>query len=918
MAVEFPFAALDYHLELLLSGGWTDVTSYCRARNTSGEFFEVTRGVPDEGNVVPPSKLKFKLANEDGRFSPRNPTGPYYGQLTRNTRCRLSVGIGDVRAVDNGQGGLTTPDAAAISITGDIDLRIDFTLDTWAQSQYLLSKGLTTGSQKSYALGLDGDGYPVMSWSTTGSDTLTATATSPVPVPWTGRKMLRAVLDVNNGASGRTITFYTSTDFTNWTQLGSPVIQAGTTSIFDSTSTLSVYSTAANGGEYHRAEVRNGIAGTAVANPDLSLVAANATSFADAAGRTWTAQTGTIITNRRKRFVGEISEWPVSWEPSGAVVEADITASGVLRRLGQGQPPLRSAYYRGATNPISPLSGLVAYYPLEDGPDAKVMAAGIPGQSPAGVVGSPRLASDGTFDCSAPLPQFTEGSAFTGNFTSHTTTGNYTAMLLVAAPDTGVPGQQRILAFRTNGTAARIAIAVESDGALTVLGYNADGSTGYTLGPIGFAINGKAVRIVLVMQNTGGNVQFTLSTLEPGSITGGFFGGTWNSVQLGMATDWVINPDKDLDGFAVGHFTLQTQANGTFDYSDLLSAYSPETAGARARRLALEEQVEFRLMGDVDDTELMGPQTAGKTLLELLAECADADDGILTEQRDASSLPGILYITRNAMQRLTPEVAVSYTSAYGLTELLPKDDDQQLVNDVTVSREDGSSERVVDSTGPLGVNTVGRYDTSIELNVASDGQLLDLASWQLHRGTVDEPRWPTICFDLSAAGEFGGAVRLAGLVALDVGRRLSIGNLPTFYNVDGVDALVVGLVERIGPWVWELDLNTVPASVFNVGVYDEAAGSLGGTRYSGKGTVLSGSLTTTATSVGITCPANVRWAHDDGDYLWKIGGEIMQVTAISGSGTAQTATVVRSINGVVKTHAAGAAVELALPAYYAL
>jgi hypothetical protein len=63
----------------------------------------------------------------------------------------------------------------------------------------------------------------------------------------------------------------------------------------------------------------------------------------------------------------------------------------------------------------------------------------------------------------------------------------------------------------------------------------------------------------------------------------------------------------------------------------------------------------------------------------------------------------------------------------------------------------------------------------------------------------------------------------------------------------------------------------------------------------------------------------VRWGHDDGDYRIIIGGEEMTVTAVTApSAGQQTFTVVRAVNGVVKSHLTGAAVNLAAPTRYGL
>src|SRR3546814_8021477 len=43
---------------------------------------------------------------------------------------------------------------------------------------------------------------------------------------------LRYRLDVDNGAGGHTVTFETSENGVTWTPLGSPVVTAGTTSVF--------------------------------------------------------------------------------------------------------------------------------------------------------------------------------------------------------------------------------------------------------------------------------------------------------------------------------------------------------------------------------------------------------------------------------------------------------------------------------------------------------------------------------------------------------------------------------------------------------------------------------------------------------------------------------------------------------------
>lgn len=70
---------------------WVDITQW--VRHDLG--ISTVVGRRDQASLVDPSRATLKLDNRDGRFSRRNPTGPYYGQLTRNTPIRIAVDPGD-------------------------------------------------------------------------------------------------------------------------------------------------------------------------------------------------------------------------------------------------------------------------------------------------------------------------------------------------------------------------------------------------------------------------------------------------------------------------------------------------------------------------------------------------------------------------------------------------------------------------------------------------------------------------------------------------------------------------------------------------------------------------------------------------------------------------------------------------------
>lgn len=82
-------ALLRFTFELFLGGSWVDITTYVRHQRVT-----ITRGTKDEAPKLTPAKASLKLDNRDDRFNPRNPTGPYFGLLVRNTPLRISCAGG--------------------------------------------------------------------------------------------------------------------------------------------------------------------------------------------------------------------------------------------------------------------------------------------------------------------------------------------------------------------------------------------------------------------------------------------------------------------------------------------------------------------------------------------------------------------------------------------------------------------------------------------------------------------------------------------------------------------------------------------------------------------------------------------------------------------------------------------------------
>lgn len=185
----------------------------------------------------------------------------------------------------------STPDTAALDIVGDIDVRIRTAAVSWtpAAEEMPIAKNNSVGDQRSWAFSIMTSGVLQLSWSTNGIGVSLAQSTVPTGFQDGTGHWIRVTLAVASG----TVTFYVGEDGSNWTQLGAAVV-VGATSIFSGTAPLTVAGRNPGGisnmyaGLTSRAEVRNGINGTVVANPQFDQQPAGTTSFADGTGKTWT------------------------------------------------------------------------------------------------------------------------------------------------------------------------------------------------------------------------------------------------------------------------------------------------------------------------------------------------------------------------------------------------------------------------------------------------------------------------------------------------------------------------------------------------------------------------------------------------------------------------------------------------------
>ena len=231
-------------------------------------------------------------------------SGSYVSQLTVSdgTHLYLPGTTGNFASV---------PSNAAFNITGDIDLRALVAFADWtpATAQTIISKyDNNTLADRSYEFNVTAAGLLQLIWANSTTTSITANSTVAPTITDGSPLWVRAVLDVDNGAAGYSVFFYTSRNGTSWYQLGTTVTAAGVTTINAaateqlgigrrSTGNINFFS-----GKIYRAQILNSTA-TPVLDADFRrLTSTTTTTFTE-----YSATAATVTINK-------------SGSPSAAVV----------------------------------------------------------------------------------------------------------------------------------------------------------------------------------------------------------------------------------------------------------------------------------------------------------------------------------------------------------------------------------------------------------------------------------------------------------------------------------------------------------------------------------------------------------------------------------------------------------------------
>jgi len=623
-------------------------------------------------------------------------------------------------------------------------------------------------------------------------------------------------------------------------------------------------------------------------------------------------------------FLGYVDGFTPAWsDVSGADGYVDLSASGVLRRLAQGSSPVLSSLRRAITD----RTDVVAYWPCEDGKNSVSMSSAFPGYPPMLISGGaeqpyPKFASDSTFVCSQALPEVALTS-WRGRIPPYVATGSVQVRWLMKAPKLLNGTTARLISVQTTGSTTRWDVYYVNafGGDLMVRAFDTTGAMVLEQ-EVQFDVNETTRMYTLALTQVGSGVSWTLESLAVNYYLGNAYGDTVASQTVVGATSVAVAPDQTIDDTIIGHVCVQNTITSLHTEQAQLNANNTELAHVRIARLCAENQMPVNIIGT--SGVLMGAQTVD-TLVSLLRECELADQGILYDGRDA----GLTYICGSHRVNAAAAITIDSTRGDLAKELAPVDDDQRNVNKAKADRKNGGSAVIEDTDGNAGTAAIGIYDTSLTVNINSDGDIVDYAGWAVHKGTVTGYRYPKLQINLArnpghalylGPGTYLGASTFmgdAGLAArwlkTHLSDRVDVTGLSTIRAgqlPDGtLTSLLEGYSQTIDQFRWDVQLNLSPYAPWQVAELTAGPGdarehalrleSDGSTLASnaapaaglfmGATTFLGGSTFLGDPNLHVTTPSGPRWTTDPAQFPFdiEVGGLRLTVLAITGTGSAQ-------------------------------
>jgi hypothetical protein len=529
-------------------------------------------------------------------------------------------------------------------------------------------------------------------------------------------------------------------------------------------------------------------------------------------------------TVRADVFNGFADQWQPQFIPStdGMTSIVRLTASGILRRLGQGNGVIRSALtrYLPSTNPV-------AWWPLEDGVDSTQAASGLPDGQPLSVsVGIMDFVDDAPPGASGSAhPQPDAKNALRGVVAGVDPAGWQVAVWTKGVIVSGAAGAHYV-AWEIRTTTGKILRLIHQYGADAAVGvglYLSEDQENETdlvslNDPVprsNLGITGEWLHVVFTAQQSGADTNVWLDvndvTVAGATWAGQTIGAPLRIDAIGAFAGDTGSVSDDMADIYLSHLSFHNSVPLIFQH-DAGMGFPYEPASDRIQRVCDERGI--RITVAAGDSEPLGPQPAGGDL-DILRDAEHSDMGILYERGW-----GLGYRPRSTRYNQVPALTVDLETYMHSQEMRPEQilaptyDDQGTRNDVTVSRTDGSSARVVDSEHAA---RHGVYDDSVTIGVAADSALPSHAGWRVHLGTWEEMRYPGISVDLAGQPDL-----IDSWLNVTPGDRVQQVNVPAPHPSEDVDQHAGGISQtltRLGSWGGSI-VGT-PARPWTVGVVED-------------------------------------------------------------------------------------------------
>jgi hypothetical protein len=933
MALTFP---RDPRVEFYLDG-WQDVSTDVRQQPA----ILVSHGRKDWATKTSPSLAKFTLDDGpdhgDGDFDPNNPLGQWFGTLGRNTPMRVSLAAAQdtfTRSFTDGWGTATSGELWSVNTgSGGTVQASDFQVNGSVGTHSVPA----TLAYRYSVLDVSYRDVEVTATATVGVQNITGGPIEPANVMCRWQDLSTYYMTRVSISSAEVLTISIHHSITG--QLVAPVTVAG---LVDAVSNKVVRVKMQAEGQTIRAKVYAPGAepvGWHVEVQDTLITTAGKVGVRSGVSSTNTNTLPIVFSVddfevRIPRFSGETSKMVPLTSTDHTDQRTQVECASVRRRLGKGEKVLDPAFKRYVDH--SDLSFTVTdLWMLDEPANASAKGSSATGGQPAVFsqnAGSGVIKWGVTDKVLTSVPGFVslhaEGQL---DFTVDTTDlGSVSSVMwgMKISPNTG----GRVLLGTTAGT-NRWVFFLYNDGTYELYANPSGGLVTSGIFQFNTGLEDEWLSMGLTLFDNGaGNIGYHIN--ENGASLGV---GSWTSDGSYTALNAVtLRSEFDPSG-GTGENAFSTlvvtasrwdtavsgKSKGTWA-SEIIRGRVGEAAGTRFARLCAEENISVSMSGTPSDTPLMGPQTP-TTLRQLLQECVDVDQGAAFDPRGTT---GLGMRTHRATTTQDPVLTLEYEGQVA-PEFGPTTDDQGTINDVTAKRPGGGEYRIEQTTGPNntadpGTNpqAAGRADTTVTTNVATDLNLPDQAGWRVHMGTVEGPRYPTLTVDLAADDVAADPDLVAAVLDVEVDDRVDITGAAVRRIFDDVRLVARGYTETFNTaYQHKIVFNCTPYEPLNVGVYGDAD-----SRRDTAGSSLDSDITSSATSFTVDVTKGQPWTTTAAQFPLDIviGGERIRISSIAAPSSAtppltQVFTVAasgRSINGVVKAHSAGAAVQLFDPVYY--